>query len=206
MKKDKEPEIPLDMRRALITAFKNVGDQEKFDKWAKTHLTLLYSMCMKLVPNVAQVSAQVDTHVTVHNAEEARQKLYDGFMRIIEDRHGDADARRGTDGAGPQPLVTYSRVEDPMPIGAGRATVDAPPSTDDVGRATVDARPSTVDAQPAPRADDTSQKQNPNLDHDGSPLCGGPRQNVTGQAPSATELYYRWMDGAGGARNRWGPI
>jgi hypothetical protein len=99
-------------------------------------------------------------------------------------------AGRSPNDAGRQPLeqVTYSRVEDPSPVDAGRATlVNDPP----------------------PRADEPSRNQNPNLQADGSPLDGGPSADHKAYAhpinePSATEKYYEWMEGA--SRHRWGPI
>jgi hypothetical protein len=67
---------------------------------------------MKLVPNVAQVAASVDTHINVNVTEdEARQKLLSAFTALVESRRDD---ERATRGAGRRPLeqVTYTRVDE----------------------------------------------------------------------------------------------
>jgi hypothetical protein len=188
-------------RRALITAFKNVGDQQKFDKWAKTHLTLLYSMCMKLVPNVAQVAASVDTHINVNVTEdEARQKLLSAFTALVESRRDD---ERATRGAGRRPLeqVTYTRVDE-------AETRAADPSARD-------ARPATPDATPSSTVDDPSvqNKNSQNPESEGSPLGRGLRSRSTASVvqpvtaaprePTATEAFYDYYNSGGGHWTRW---
>lgn len=99
------------------------------------------------------------------------------------------DAGRSIADAGRSPLeqVTYTRVEDPSPVDAGRATpVDDPP----------------------PRADNQNKNQK-HPQREGSLLDGGPSAEKRAYAqpvsaePSTTQKYYDWMNGAGGARARW---
>jgi hypothetical protein len=189
-----QPEVPLEMRRVLMDAFESVGGQQKFDAWAKRHPTLLYSMLMKLVPSMAQVAASVDTHVTVHVTEEqAKQKLISAFNALIEAERNDErttiDARPATQGD-----PTYTRVDDDAARGTGHGAADQAP----------------------PSRDDGSAAQNKNLNHPrtkGSPFDGGPRRLDSTPAhvqpisnESTTDLYFRWLEGPGGAGRRWGPI
>jgi hypothetical protein len=104
---------------------------------------------------------------------------------------------------------------------ADRTTIDGGPSTrgvDEPSRAdhARDARHGSRDDTPSSTVDDQSIKnENSNLESKGTPDHRGLREGTTVRArpvsaeprePSSTDLYYKWMEGPGGARNRWGPI
>jgi hypothetical protein len=227
--KDEDSGVKQEARDALATAFEGVGGMSKFIAWAKTHRSAFYSMYVKLLP--MQVQSKVD--VTHRNSDEAVHKLQDAFMRLFaserEDRERDRAAGIFRDDEGvliergaEQYRLLQARYEldqkieqarggGPSSIDAGRRPLEQVTYTRVEDPSTRDARPATVDARPAPRVDDPNSKSNLQSDRDRS--MRGPSADhkasvphpVTAE-PNSTELYYRWMEGPGGGRARWGPI
>jgi hypothetical protein len=198
-------EPTIEAKQAFALAFERIGGVAGLEKWARTHRSAFYASYTKLIPLQLNANATVD--VTVHNGEEARQKLHDAFMRILASRR--EDKARGlelsADGAGPSPLeqVTYTRVDND-------AAGDAAPTTRGGGPSTVGARPATADESPAPRADENQNQNHPRTK--GSLLDGGPSvdrktypQPISAE-PNTTSLFYDYYNGGGAGRMRWGPI
>ncbi len=190
-------EMPLEMRRVLMSAFKSVGGQQKFDAWAKRHPTMLYNMLMKLVPSMAQVASSVDVRASVHVTEDqAMQKLMSAYSALVEAERDDDGGRATIDNA------TYTRIAD-QPSRA------ADTSARGTGHAATDATTtSTVDGH-------DQNKNNSNLENNGSPLARGLRTETKAPARpvsvepremNTTEKYLDWANNGGLGRGRWGPI
>jgi hypothetical protein len=222
-----QPEVPLEMRRVLMDAFKSVGGQAKFDAWAKRHPTMLYNMLMKLVPSMAQVAAQVDVHATIHDGDEARQKLQSAFHALCEAARDDAAEAEAKTGIRIIDGVQYARIAD-QSSGAGHAASDAPSVTqddtsptrlhDDPKRATDQSARGTghgaTDDTSATRGEGPSPEQNENisnLETEGSlhgrglrrPVTGSPRPGTAEPVQSTTARYLEWANNGGLHRTRW---
>jgi hypothetical protein len=196
-KQPKEPEFNGEAKQAIALAFQGIGGLKALTAWARTHRAAFYqTIYTKLLPLQVSSHARVDVKVQ-HDGEQARQKLHDAFMRILEERRDDA-------GRSPIGQVTYTRIDND-------AAGDAPPSAGDGGPSTGGARPATMGDDPASRADDLISNSN-HPQHEGSPLCGGPSADrktyaqpvsAAPREPTTTELFFEYNNN----RRPWfGPI
>lgn len=160
----------IDVPKALAEVFKRLGGIAEMAKWAKSHKTFFYNHYVKMLPT--QVAAQVDVHATVHDADEARQKLQTAFMNLIRARQEDAAEQEVKTGVRIINGVPYRRVEGAtitdQTRGDGPITIhdvaasfadsgaedDQADVTHGTGHATIDADRTTIDGGPSTRGVD----------------------------------------------------
>jgi hypothetical protein len=165
-----KPKTDIDPRAIAADFFRKLGGMDGMTKWGKTHRSLAYQLIAKLL---AQPLVQNSVTVNVKDDGEARAKLEDAFMRVIDaraiSRHDPAvyvDDVRLVDG---QLQQIEHQPAEPRP--ANVVDVDTSP----------DPRPAPVVAPPQP------------------PTVVAPPQPIFNE-PSTTARYLEW---AAGRRDPW---
>jgi hypothetical protein len=88
--REKQPD-PIDPKTAFAEVFKRLDGIKGMTSWAKTHRTLFYGLFAKLISQPL-VQTNVNVKIADRDGEEARRKLEDAFMRLIETRNMDDGA------------------------------------------------------------------------------------------------------------------
>lgn len=218
MPKHIERKITGEAKEMIALAFEGMGGLDQLIKTANRsdsmRMTFYTQIYAKLIPVHLNAQSTLDVSVNI-KGEEARQKLQSAFLALYE---AERDDERAAIEAGRAPLVTYSRVEDPSPIDAGRATVssecgsiDGRRGTEDTRRGADDTRRGTpVDTSASTVADET--KQNPKSRNVQESPGGGPRRvantyahpvGAASRELSTTEKFFEWSDNGGLSRSRW---
>jgi hypothetical protein len=138
-KQPKEPDI--DPRALAADLYRRLGGIDGMTRWAKNKQTLAYGLIANLLKQPASTTFNKVT-IKVNEGEDARRKLEDAFMRVIESRkYENVDPAVFVNGERLEPLTIDHK---PLAADGISHTRDGRPSADDESPSTDATRPATV--------------------------------------------------------------